>query len=103
MSPARDPVHVLIVHPRDPAAPTIGGIQTFLRDFIKYAPADFAISFVGTTRDAQARPVGHWMTLDISGRPIRFLAVGESSGFSRSPVPLLRTLKGLARLWQALR
>ena len=45
------PVRVLIVHPRDPAAPTLGGIQTFLRDFIKYAPAEFDITFVGTTRD----------------------------------------------------
>jgi len=54
----RDRVHILIVHPRDPAAPTLGGIQTFLRDFIKYAPADFAISFIGTTRDVVARPVG---------------------------------------------
>lgn len=102
-SSARDPVRVLIVHPRDPAAPTIGGIQTFLHDFIKYAPRDFAISFVGTSRDPAARPVGNWLTLDIAGRAIRFLAVGESSGFSRSPRSLLRSLKGLARLWQALR
>jgi glycosyltransferase involved in cell wall biosynthesis len=103
MPDSSDLVRVLIVHPRDPAAPTIGGIQTFLRDFIKYAPPDFAISFVGTTRDPQARPVGNWMSLDISGRRIRFLAVGESSGLARSPVPLWRTFKGFARLWQALR
>ncbi len=95
-------IQVLIVHPRDPAAPTVGGIQTFLHDFIKYAPADFAIAFVGTTRDEVARPVGHWMTLDVNGRTIRFLAVGPSSGLSRSPAGLLRSAKGLARLWQAL-
>ena len=96
------PVHVLIVHPRDPAAPTLGGIQTFLRDFIKYAPADFDISFVGTTRDAHARPVGRWMSLDVDGRRIRFLAVATNSGISRSPAALYRSMKGLARLWRAL-
>jgi glycosyltransferase involved in cell wall biosynthesis len=103
VSTVRDLVRVLIVHPRDPAAPTIGGIQTFLRDFIRHSPPDFAISFVGTTRDPVARPVGRWLTLDINGRSVRFLAVAESSGFSRSPASLFRSLKGLARLWQALR
>lgn len=101
--PARGaPVHVLIVHPRDPAAPTLGGIQTFLRDFIKYAPADFDISFVGTTRDTHARPVGRWMSLDVDGRRIQFLAVAPNSGISRSPAAVYRSMKGLARLWRAL-
>jgi glycosyltransferase involved in cell wall biosynthesis len=99
-SPA--PVRVLIVHPRDPAAPTLGGIQTFLRDFIKYAPADFDISFVGTTRDERARPVGSWMTLDVYGRRIKFLAVGTNAGVPRSPAAIARSIKGLARLWRAL-
>jgi glycosyltransferase involved in cell wall biosynthesis len=98
----RDRVQILIVHPRDPAAPTLGGIQTFLRDFIKYAPADFAISFIGTTRDVVARPVGDWQTLDLHGRQIRFLAVGSSDGLSRSPRAWIRSAKGLARLWSAL-
>jgi len=101
--PGRDPVRVLIVHPRDPAAPTIGGIQTFLSDFIKYAPPDFEISFVGTTRDAAARPVGRWQTLELHGHRVRFLAVARSGGTSRSPVMSFRSLVGLARLWQALR
>jgi len=39
----------------------------------------------------------------VSGKEIRFLAVGESTGLSRSPASLLRSLKGLARLWLALR
>ena len=99
---ALKPVRILIVHPRDPAAPTLGGIQTFLRDFIKYAPQDFEISFVGTTRDEKARPVGRWMTLELHGRPIQFLAVGPSSGLSRSPAGMWRSFKGIARLSRAL-
>jgi glycosyltransferase involved in cell wall biosynthesis len=96
------PVRVLIVHPRDPAAPTLGGIQTFLRDFIKYAPAEFEITFVGTTRDEVARPVGRWMTLDLYGRKVKFLAVGTNAGVPRSPAAIARSIKGLARLWRTL-
>jgi glycosyltransferase involved in cell wall biosynthesis len=96
-------VRVLVVHPRDPAAPTIGGIQTFLNDFIKYAPADFDIDFAGTTRDRGARPIGRWLDLELHGRKIRFLAVGPSGGVSRSPAALLRSFQGLARLWLAMR
>jgi glycosyltransferase involved in cell wall biosynthesis len=99
---ARGRVRLLIVHPRDPAEPTLGGIQTFLHDFIKYAPADFDISFVGTTRDLRARPVGHWMTLEVYGHKVRFLAVAPSSGIARSPAGLWRTAKGVARLTRAL-
>ena len=98
-----DPVRLLIVHPRDPAAPTIGGIQTFLRDFIKYAPPDFEITFVGVTRDAAVRPVGRWTALELHGHRVRFLAVGRADGSSRSPATPLWTAVGLARLWRALR
>jgi glycosyltransferase involved in cell wall biosynthesis len=103
VSTARGPVEVLIVHPRDPAAPTLGGIQTFLNDFIKYAPDDFAISFVGTTRDEEARPIGRWLALDVNGTQIRFLAIAPSGGLARSPATYLRSLRALARTWQTLR
>jgi glycosyltransferase involved in cell wall biosynthesis len=96
-------VRLLIVHPRDPAAPTIGGIQTFLRDFIKYAPANFEISFVGVTRDTTARPVGRWTALDLYGHQVRFLAVGRADGSSRSTVTPLWSAVGLARMWRAMR
>jgi glycosyltransferase involved in cell wall biosynthesis len=102
MSTARDPVRVLVVHPRDPAAPTIGGIQTFLGDFIKYAPEDFEISFAGVTRDAKARPVGRWLPLEVSGRRIRFLALGTTGG-GRSVLGLVRSAAALPKLWRALR
>lgn len=96
-------MRLLIVHPRDPAAPTIGGIQTFLRDFIKYAPANFEISFVGVTRDTTARPVGRWTALDLYGHQVRFLAVGRADGSSRSTVTPLWSAVGLARMWRAMR
>lgn len=90
------------MHPRDPAAPTLGGIQTFLGDFIKYAPADFDISFAGVTRDASARPVGKWMPLEVNGRQIRFLAVGIAHG-GTSLMAAIRSLPAMLKLWRALR
>src|SRR3954454_22249861 len=102
MSTARDSIRVLVVHPRDPAAPTIGGIQTFLGDFIKYAPADFDISFAGVTRDSGARPIGRWMPLEVSGRRIRLMAIGTAQG-GRSVGRLARSAAAMFKLWQALR
>ncbi|MEO8625766.1 MAG: glycosyltransferase family 4 protein [Candidatus Limnocylindrales bacterium] len=95
-------VRVLIVHPRDPMAPTIGGIQTFLHDFIKYAPPDFAISIVGLTRDPALRPVGRWLPLDVVGRRVRFLPVGTTSGVPRSPRAMTSSAMALARALRAL-
>jgi glycosyltransferase involved in cell wall biosynthesis len=102
-APASSPVRVLILHPRDPAEPTLGGIQTFLLDFIKYAPADFAISIVGLTRDPALRPVGRWLTLDVVGRRVRFLPVGTTSGVPRSPRALARSGLALAGVWRTMR
>src|SRR3954454_22102604 len=98
MSIARDRIRVLVVHPRDPAAPTIGGIQTFLGDFIKYAPDDFEIYFAGVTRDAKERPVGKWLPLEVSGRRIRFLPIGTSDG-SGSVLAIVRSATALPKLW----
>ncbi|MEP7378865.1 MAG: glycosyltransferase family 4 protein [Chloroflexota bacterium] len=90
------PVRVLIIHPRDPAAPTIGGIQTFLRDFIRYAPADFEITFAGTTRDREARPIGRRVTVSIDGRQLSMLALAPAGGLPRDPVGLIAV--GLAQV-----
>lgn len=95
-------MRVLIVHPRDPAAPTLGGIQTFLRDFISHAPDDLSISFVGVTNDSAARPVGRWTKLDLYGRHVPFLAVAEAGVAPRSPLAIARSVRGVALLAQAL-
>jgi len=92
-------VRVLVVHPRDPATPTSGGIQTFLHDFIAHSPADFEISFAGVTSDPAERPVGKWQQITVGDRPIRFLPVGRAGSLLRHPLGLpgavgaLRTLR----------
>jgi glycosyltransferase involved in cell wall biosynthesis len=90
-------VRVLILHPRDPAQPTIGGIQTFLHDFIKYAPADFELTFAGTTADRRARPIGRTSVLRIEGHDVRFLALSGSNGLPRDPLGLIGALSAQVR------
>jgi glycosyltransferase involved in cell wall biosynthesis len=101
--PTSPRVRLLIVHPRDPAAPTLGGIQTFLGDLIRYAPDDFQISFAGTTRDLKARPVGKWRTIEVHDRRIRFLALAPAADIERPLLTPLRSVVAAARLWRALR
>lgn len=96
------PVRVLILHPRDPAEPTIGGIQTFLLDFIKHAPADFEITFAGTTADRRARPIGRITALRINGHVVRLLALSSSNGLPRDPLGLLGVLWAQVRLRLAM-
>ena len=38
---------VTIIYPSDPLGQKIGGAETFLKGFIKYAPADIAIELIG--------------------------------------------------------
>jgi glycosyltransferase involved in cell wall biosynthesis len=59
----------------DPLGNKIGGIETMIRSFIKYAPDDFDIEFVGVTSDKQNRPVGKWQQITAYTKKINFLPV----------------------------
>lgn len=89
---------MLILHPRDPAEPTIGGIQTFLHDFIKYAPADFELTFAGTTADRRKRPIGRTTRLRIEDHDVRLLALSSSNGLPRDPLGLIGVFAAQVRL-----
>lgn len=56
----------------DPWNPTIGGIQTLISSFIKYAPAEFDLRFVGTTADSNLT-VGRWIESEFEGRELQFM------------------------------
>jgi len=47
----------LIIFPIDPIGKKIGGIGTFLRNFIKFAPEEFVTEFVGVSFCRQVRPM----------------------------------------------
>lgn len=51
---------------------TIGGIQTIIINFIKYAPQDFDVRLVGTAVDA-SQPLGQWQETELMGRQLSFL------------------------------
>ena len=95
---ARTPVRVLIIHPRDPAAPTLGGIQTFLLDYIKYLPPEFEITFAGITADRKARPIGRKTSVRISGRDVTLMPLASRGGLPRDPLGLLGAVLAQARL-----
>jgi glycosyltransferase involved in cell wall biosynthesis len=95
-----EPVRPLIFHAADLGGTKIGGIQSFVRGFVQFAPDDFAIECVGTTSDPLQRPVGTWTSLDVDGRTIRYLAVQRTDPDerrSRVPVALAYTLSLVRR------
>jgi len=64
---------VTFVYPLDPLGPKVGGIATFIRDFIRKAPGDLDIHHVGITSSPQERPVGTWQELQLGDTKFRFL------------------------------
>jgi glycosyltransferase involved in cell wall biosynthesis len=86
-------VRVQIVLPADPERMAIGGIATFVRGFVKFAPPDFEVSMVGVSA---TRAVGTWRRVELEGRTVRFLPVSRGRAERRGAVPLaLRFVAGL--------
>lgn len=50
---------------------SIGGIQTVIRHFVKYAPPEFVVRLVGIGSDA-ALPMARWHSLEFEGQPVQF-------------------------------
>ncbi len=69
----RSGIKSLIIYPMDLLGSKLGGIQTYIKNFIKYAPDDFDISFVGVSTKAAERPVGKWQRIELYSRQINFL------------------------------
>jgi glycosyltransferase involved in cell wall biosynthesis len=67
----RAPV-LTIFYQFNPWNSTIGGIQTIIKYFIKYAPSEFEIRLVGTGNEPK-KPTGHWYEAELDGRELMFL------------------------------
>ncbi len=67
----RKPV-LTIFYQFNPWQSTIGGIQTLIRYYIKYAPPDFDIRLVGTGTDP-TQPLGQWQERELEGRKVQFM------------------------------
>ena len=86
---------VTIFHPIDLLGRKIGGIETFIKNFIKYAPQEFSIEFVGVTGQEGLGKVGEWREVDLYGRRVRFfpvLQVEDENVRTRVPLSLKFTL-----------
>lgn len=69
---AKDEVKICIVHPMNPLGDRIGGTATFLRGLIKYAPADYHISWVGISSGLAEFPLGKWSRIDVHEKKVDF-------------------------------
>lgn len=78
-------IRCLIVLPADPEVLEIGGIASFVRGFVKFAPADFDIGMIGVSSSAEP---WEWGSIRFEGRPLRFLSVLRADTRRRAPVPL---------------
>ena len=91
----RAAVQSVIVLPADPGAMRIGGIASFVRSFVRFAPDDFELGFVGVTAD---EPLRAWTEAEFEGRRIGFFPVVRAGTTSRARIPLaLRFSLALAR------
>ena len=68
-----------MMYPTDPLVVTPGGIDTFIRGQLKYAPAEIRYSLVGMTADESRSPIGEWQKIQIDGREVRFLPVMKTN------------------------
>ena len=83
------PVRVRIFYPADPVGVVPGGIDTFLRGLMKWAPSELDFSLLGMTTDRAARPLGRWTRCDLGRRDFAFqplVAVADAAARSRVPL-----------------
>lgn len=62
---------ITIFYQFNPWQSSIGGIQTVIRNFVKYAPNEFEVQLVGTGDGTQ--PLGEWQDAELAGKAIRFM------------------------------
>lgn len=80
---------IRIFYPADPVGLIPGGIDTFIRGILNWAPDDLVFELVGVTTSPQVRPVGQWTTCTLARRTFRFfpVLVLDDAG-KRSHIPL---------------
>ena len=80
---------IRIFYPADPLGVVPGGVDTFLRGLIKWAPPDLEFSLVGMTTDPEKRPPCVWTRCSIGHREFDFFpVVSVSNAGGRGYIPL---------------
>ncbi|MEB2351345.1 MAG: glycosyltransferase family 4 protein [Burkholderiaceae bacterium] len=83
----------------DPLGVVAGGIDTFIRGLVKWAPEDLEFSVVGMTTEPDKRPVGRWTRCSLGRRDFDFFPVFvEHNAGGRSAIPsTLRLCRNVVR------
>jgi hypothetical protein len=90
----RKPV-LTIFYQFNPWESSIGGIQTVIRSFLKYAPQDFSVRLIGTSKDQHS--LGKWQDQEYEGCSLKFMPIiAVQNDNSRKLVPT--TIKYTAAL-----
>ncbi|MUG99145.1 glycosyltransferase [Scytonema sp. UIC 10036] len=93
----RKPV-LTIFYQFNPWHSTIGGIQTLIKIFLKYAPNEFEVRLVGTEYKPN-QTIGKWQVVEFAGKKIKFLPLFTLENDNvRSLVPT--TIKYTANLFK---
>ncbi|OGX31876.1 MAG: hypothetical protein A2787_01110 [Omnitrophica WOR_2 bacterium RIFCSPHIGHO2_01_FULL_48_9] len=83
-------IRVAVIYPSDPFGSKVGGPETFIRDFIRYAPQDFEIRYVGLSGEEKRHKIREWAELMIEGRRFHFFPLFvEKDENKKSVVPLV--------------
>ncbi len=92
-------IKVSIIYQADPLGTIAGGIDTFIRGILRWAPDDIEVNLVGVTTDIEKRPVGRWSVCDLGPKQFRFFPVAPyESPDTRGLIPLLvRFMLGLVK------
>lgn len=65
-------VNIIFIYPADPLGPKVGGVETFIKGFIKNSPQDFNVEFIGISSNRNERPPKKWMRLNIESKEFNF-------------------------------
>lgn len=80
---------VALVYPFDPFGSKVGGVETFVRGFVRHAPSDIDILHVGITSGVSRRALGVETELEIGGRKITHIPIlFEEDENTRAAIPL---------------
>jgi len=82
---------VAIIHHIDPFGKKVGGIFTYIKGFVKYAPKDFEIKLIGITENSKERKPRKWHRLPLEGKKIWFyplFSVKDQNIMTKIPLSL---------------
>lgn len=96
--------HIRTFYPADPVGTVPGGVDTFMRGILKWAPEDLRFSVVGMTTEPDVRPIGQWSVCSLGRREFDFFPVVRvQDAGQRTRVPLsLRYTAGVLRHFSQL-